>query len=64
VVRPSDDALVLERFVRGDMQTLSRHAIGVTGSDEVSPEIMYAGPSRVILILIETPLLASTTNRC
>jgi hypothetical protein len=33
----------LNRFVRGDMQILSRHAIGVTGSYEVSPEITYAG---------------------
>ncbi|HET9361768.1 MAG TPA: hypothetical protein VFO58_18580 [Vicinamibacterales bacterium] len=33
----------LERFVRGDMQILSRHAVGVTGSYEVSPEITYSG---------------------
>ena len=33
----------LERFVRGDMQILSRHAIGVTGSYEASPEITYSG---------------------
>ena len=31
------------RFVRGDMQILSRHAIGVTGVYEVSPEITYSG---------------------
>jgi hypothetical protein len=31
------------RFVRGDMQILSRHAIGVTGSYEVSPEVTYSG---------------------
>jgi hypothetical protein len=31
------------RFVRGDMQILSRHAVGVTGSYEVSPEITYSG---------------------
>jgi hypothetical protein len=33
----------LERFVRGDMQILSRHAIGLTGSYEASPEFMYSG---------------------
>jgi hypothetical protein len=33
----------LERFVRGDMQILSRHAIGVTGSYEASPEFTYSG---------------------
>jgi hypothetical protein len=33
----------LGRFVRGDMQILSRHAVGVTGSYEASPEITYAG---------------------
>lgn len=33
----------LERFVRGDMQILSRHAIGVTGSYEASPEFAYSG---------------------
>lgn len=33
----------LERFVRGDMQILSRHAVGVTGSYEASPEITYSG---------------------
>ena len=33
----------LERFVRGDMQILSRHAVGVTGSYEASPEITYTG---------------------
>ena len=32
----------LERFVRGDMQILSRHAIGATGSYEASPEFMYS----------------------
>ena len=32
----------LERFVRGDMQILSRHAAGVTGSYEASPELMYS----------------------
>ena len=32
----------LERFVRGDMQILSRHAVGVTGSYEASPEITYS----------------------
>jgi predicted ABC-type transport system involved in lysophospholipase L1 biosynthesis ATPase subunit len=31
------------RFVRGDMQILSRHAVGVTGSYEASPEITYSG---------------------
>lgn len=31
-----------ERFVRGDMQILSRHAVGVTGSYEASPEIAYS----------------------
>ena len=31
------------RFIRGDMQILSRHAIGVTGSYEASPEITYSG---------------------
>ncbi|HKW03500.1 MAG TPA: hypothetical protein VJN96_26985 [Vicinamibacterales bacterium] len=31
------------RFVRGDTQILSRHAIGVTGSYEVSAEITYSG---------------------
>jgi hypothetical protein len=31
------------RFVRGDMQILSRHAVGVTGSYEASPEIAYSG---------------------
>jgi len=31
------------RFVRGDMQLLSRHAVGVTGSYEASPEIAYSG---------------------
>jgi hypothetical protein len=31
------------RFVRGDMQILSRHAIGVTGSYDVSPEVTYSG---------------------
>jgi hypothetical protein len=33
----------LERFVRGDMQILSRHAIGVTGVHEASPEFTFAG---------------------
>lgn len=33
----------LERFARGDMQILSRHAIGVTGSYEASPEFTYSG---------------------
>jgi len=31
------------RFVRGDMQMLSRHAVGVTGSYDASPEIAYSG---------------------
>jgi hypothetical protein len=31
------------RFIRGDMQMLSRHAVGVTGSYEASPEITYSG---------------------
>jgi hypothetical protein len=31
------------RFVRGDMQILSRHAVGVTGSYEASPEMTYSG---------------------
>lgn len=33
----------IQRFVRGDLQILSRHAIGLTGSYEVSPEIAYSG---------------------
>lgn len=33
----------LERFVRGDMQILSRHAIGMTGAYEASTEITYSG---------------------
>ena len=33
----------LERFGRGDTQILSRHAIGVTGSYEHSPEMTYSG---------------------
>lgn len=33
----------VERFVRGDMQILSRHAVGVTGSYEASPEFTYSG---------------------
>jgi hypothetical protein len=33
----------LDRFVRGDMQILSRHAIGVTGAYDASPEITYSG---------------------
>ncbi|HEU4934918.1 MAG TPA: hypothetical protein VFT39_00590 [Vicinamibacterales bacterium] len=33
----------VERFVRGDMQILSKHAIGVTGSYEASPEFTYSG---------------------
>ena len=31
------------RFIRGDMQILSRHAVGVTGSYEASPELTYSG---------------------
>jgi len=31
------------RFVRGDMQILSRRAVGVTGSYDASPEITYSG---------------------
>jgi hypothetical protein len=31
------------RLFRGDMQILSRHAIGMTGSYDVSPEITYSG---------------------
>ena len=31
------------RLVRGDVQILSRHAVGVTGSYEQSPEIAYSG---------------------
>lgn len=30
------------RFIRGDMQMLSRHAVGVTGAYEASPEITYS----------------------
>ena len=30
------------RFIRGDMQILSRHAIGATGSYEASPEVSYS----------------------
>jgi hypothetical protein len=33
----------LERVVRGDTQILSRHALGVSGSYEASPEITYSG---------------------
>ena len=33
----------LGRFVRGDMQILSRHAVGLTGSYELSPEMTYSG---------------------
>ena len=33
----------VERFVRGDMQILSRHAVGMTGSYEASPEVTYSG---------------------
>jgi hypothetical protein len=33
----------LARFVRGDMQILSRHAVGVTASYVVSPEVTYSG---------------------
>jgi hypothetical protein len=33
----------VERFVRGDVQILSRHAVGVMGSYEASPEIAYSG---------------------
>lgn len=36
-------ASFLERFVRGDMQILSRHALGLTASYEASPEITYSG---------------------
>lgn len=32
-----------QRLVRGDMQILSRHAIGVTSSYEASPELTYSG---------------------
>ena len=39
LTRPS----FVERFVRGDMQILSRHAVGVTGSYEATPEITYSG---------------------
>ena len=31
------------RFIRGDVQILSRHAVGVTGSYEASPEITWSG---------------------
>jgi hypothetical protein len=31
------------RFIRGDMQILSKHAVGVTGSYQASPEITYSG---------------------
>jgi hypothetical protein len=31
------------RFIRGDMQILSRHAVGATGSYEASPEITCSG---------------------
>jgi hypothetical protein len=31
------------RFIRGDMQILSRHAVGATGSYEASPEMTYSG---------------------
>lgn len=31
------------RYIRGDMQILSRHAIGVTGAYESSPEVTYSG---------------------
>lgn len=30
------------RFIRGDMQILSRHAVGITASYEASPEITYS----------------------
>jgi hypothetical protein len=33
----------LERFIRGDMQILSRHAVGVTASYDASPEFTYSG---------------------
>jgi hypothetical protein len=33
----------VERFLRGDMQILSRHAVGITASYEASPEISYSG---------------------
>jgi hypothetical protein len=32
----------VERFVRGDMQILSRHVVGASGSYDVSPEITYS----------------------
>jgi hypothetical protein len=32
-----------ERLVRGDVQILSRHAVGVTGAYEASPEVAYSG---------------------
>ena len=31
------------RFIRGDLQILSRHAVGLTGSYEVSPEVAWSG---------------------
>ena len=31
------------RFIRGDLQILSRHAVGVTGSYEASPEVTSSG---------------------
>ena len=33
----------LERYLRGDTQILSRHAVAVTGSYEASPEFTYGG---------------------
>jgi hypothetical protein len=32
-----------ERYLRGDTQILSRHALALTGSYEASPEFTYAG---------------------
>ena len=33
----------VERFIRGDLQILSRHAVGLTGSCAVSPEVAWSG---------------------
>jgi hypothetical protein len=33
----------VERFIRGDLQILSRHAVGLTTSYEVSPEVAWSG---------------------
>ena len=33
----------VERFVRGDLQIFSRHALGLTGSYDVSPEVAWSG---------------------